>query len=71
MASHTDRIRHHTENFNKVLKSFGPQSHYTTYAFFQMQAALMGKSEKNIRIWAESEMERLKAIALEIVSEED
>lgn len=60
-----ETIAHFEKNFNKVVASKGATSPYSTYAFFQLQAVMMGKCGGAVYIFADAEMERLKEITLE------
>lgn len=64
MKTQKQLIEYFTSQLNKVIASHGAASGYTTTAFFNLQAAKMGMTEKEIFSWSAQEVERLKEITL-------
>jgi hypothetical protein len=65
MKTQIERIEYFINNFHKVVSSHGADSDYAIIAFFQMRAAINGKSEKEIFAWADAEFERQKKLTTE------
>lgn len=58
-------IKYQSDQLVKCIESHGADSDYTAVAFYQLQAAKMGKPTTELYKWAEAEFERLKKITLE------
>ena len=57
-------IKYYESEFQKTLLSHGSKSHYTDNAFFKLKGAMMGKSIKDICLYATNEVQRLNEEAL-------
>ncbi|ENI4487328.1 hypothetical protein ABXZ88_003200 [Vibrio fluvialis] len=60
-----DLIEHFETQFKKTVESHGLTSEYATNAFFNLQAAKMGKPLKEIYQWSLAETDRLHKITLD------
>lgn len=58
-------IAHFSKNLVKVIESHGAESHYTTFAFFQLQAVKMGMNVEQSNAWAQAESDRLHKATLD------
>ena len=63
--THIESIEYYKKKFNKVVSFHGLDSDHTAYAFFLMQAAIMGMPSSDLFDWATGEVNRVREITLE------
>lgn len=65
MKTQKELIAHYSSQLEKVISDKGADSEHTSYVFYQLQAARMGKSVEEICLFANDELDRLKVITLD------